>query len=120
MQGEQAAIRQYATESLVADLLPVLDNFDRSLASLESGASSESVLEGIKMVDRQLRSVLESQNLKKLYPEGEVFDPEQHEAIAVTPSEEHADDTVLHVLEAGYKLGDRVIRPAKVRVVKNS
>lgn len=118
MQTEQANIRAYATESLVADLLPVLDNFDRSLASLESGASAESVLEGVKMVDRQLRQVLESQKVVKLHPHGEAFDPEKHEAIAVESTDEHPEDTVVHVLEAGYMLGDKVIRPARVKVAK--
>lgn len=119
-QSEAALLRQLATESLVADLLPVLDNFERSLNSLETGASAESVIEGIKMVDRQLRTVLESVNLVRLYPAGQPFDPDHHEAIAVEASEEHEEDTVLHVLEAGYKLGERVIRPARVKVVKNS
>lgn len=119
VQSEQAQIRQFATESLVTDLLPVLDNFERSLSALESGANTEKVIEGIVMVDRQLRSILEAQSLTRLYPHLEPFDPEQHDAIAIEAGSEHPEDTIVTVIEPGYKLGDKVIRPARVKVAKN-
>jgi molecular chaperone GrpE len=71
---------------------------------------------GIQAVDRQLRSVLEGHNVVRIPAHGELFDPEIHEAVASDPSEEHPENTVLQELEPGYKMAERVIRPARVRV----
>jgi len=117
---ESEETRKYATTELVRQLLPVLDNFERSLAYLASGASPESVLEGLRAVDRQLRAVLESVRLEKIEPTGQPFDPEHHEAVALETSSEHPEGTVLEVLEPGYRMGERVIRPARVKVTKRS
>jgi molecular chaperone GrpE len=114
--GEVLQIRQYATQSLVTDLLPVLDNFARSLSALQSGASIDSIREGIQAVDRQLRGVLESTGLRRIESEGQVFDPEVHEAIGVEERDDVDDNTVVAELEGGYRMGDRVIRPARVRL----
>lgn len=117
---EKIQVRQMATEDLVTQLLPVLDNFDRALTSVGKGASLESVVEGIRMVERQLRSALESQRVTKIDSVGQPFDPAHHEAIATEHSDEHEEGTILHELEAGYKMADRVIRPARVKVVKKN
>ncbi|HVT14159.1 MAG TPA: nucleotide exchange factor GrpE [Fimbriimonadaceae bacterium] len=115
---QRKQLETFATERLVRALLPVLDNFERALASLSSGATSESIEEGLKAVDRQLRQVLEGQNVSRIPSVGHPFDPEVHEALALEPSEEHEDNTVIGELEAGYKMGERVIRPARVRVAR--
>lgn len=115
---ENDQMRAFATERLVTQLLPVLDNFERTIAAFEGGAPAESVMEGIKAVDRQMRSILESHNVARIKAEGEPFDPEIHEAIAMENSEEHPEGTVLNELEAGYRMGEKVIRPARVRVSK--
>lgn len=107
-----------ATQGLVQDLLPVLDNFERTLAAIAAGASSESVTEGVLSIDRQLRTILESRQLTRIKAKGQPFDPNLHEAIGVEESAEHPDNTVLQELEAGYAMGERVIRPARVRVTK--
>lgn len=117
---ESEETRKYATAEMVRQLLPVLDNFERSLAFLASGASTEAVLEGLRAVDRQLRSVLESVKVEKIEPVGQPFDPEHHEAVALEASTEHPEGTVLEVLEPGYRMGERVIRPARVKVTKQS
>ena len=117
---EKIQVRQMATEDLVTQLLPVLDNFERALESVGKGASLESVVGGIKMVERQLRSALESQRVVKIPSVGQPFDPAHHEAIATEHSDEHEEGTILHELEAGYKMADRVIRPARVKVVKKN
>lgn len=117
---ESEETRKYATAELVRQLLPVLDNFERSLAFLASGASTEAVLEGLRAVDRQLRAVLESVKVEKIEPVGQPFDPEHHEAVALEASTEHPEGTVLEVLEPGYRMGERVIRPARVKVTKQS
>ena len=117
-QQEIAALRQFATENLVAELLPVLDNFERTVEHLKAGASPESMLEGIRLVERQLRSALESQNVRRIPAVGATFDPVMHEAIELLESEEHEHDTVVQELEPGYKMGEKVIRPARVKVSK--
>ncbi len=117
-QQEKEELRKFATESLVRQLIPVLDNFERTIGAIESGASKEAVLEGVRAVDRQLRSALEAVKLEKINALGSLFDPEHHEAITTEHSEEHPDDTVIEEIEPGYKMADRVVRPARVKVAK--
>jgi molecular chaperone GrpE len=116
---EKEELRRYATEALVRDLLPVLDNFERSIAALEQGADPDAVREGIRAIDRQFRAVLEGVKLERIHAVGEPFDPERHEAIALEASNEHPEDTVIAEIEPGYRLNDRVIRPARVKVARN-
>lgn len=106
----------FATERMATALLPVLDNFERALASLDTGASADSIVEGLKAVDRQFRQVLENHNVSRIQSVGLPFDPEFHEALAIEESAEHENDTVVEELEPGYRMGDKVIRPARVRV----
>lgn len=110
--------QRYAKEEILNSLFPVLDNFNRTIASLQNGATVESVLEGVGMVERQLRSVLDQQGLTSIPAVGAYFDPEIHEAIAVVETKELPDGTIIEELEKGFKLGERVLRPAKVRVTK--
>lgn len=117
-EDQRRQLEQFATERLVTSLLPVLDNFERALSSHDNGATVESMVEGLKAVDRQFRQVLENQNVTRIPSVGETFDPEIHEALATEMSEEHDDNTVIGELEAGYKMNDKVIRPARVRVAK--
>jgi len=115
---ERQRMREQVTERVVMDLLPVLDNLERTLASIERGATLESVAEGIKGVERQMRSALENVGVKRMQAVGQPFDPEHHDAIAIEASEEHEHDTVMDEVEPGYKLNDRTVRPARVRVAK--
>lgn len=115
---EAEQIRQFATEKLVTGLLPVLDNFERTVAALEGGAPIDSVAEGIRLIDRQFRSVLEGQNVRRIDSHGKPFDPDFHEAIATDDSHELPENTVTTEVEAGYRMADKVIRPARVRVSK--
>lgn len=115
---EADQIRAYANEKLVTSLLPVLDNFERTMAALENGAPLETVIEGIRLVDRQFRSVLESNKVTRIDSHGKPFDPDFHEAIAAEESHELPENTVVGEVEPGYRLADKVIRPARVRVSK--
>lgn len=115
-QEQAAQLRQFATENLVTALLPVLDNFERTVALIQSGASVEQTNAGVQAVERQLRSVLEGQNVRRIESVGKEFDPDIHEAIGMEPSEEYAFNTVILEVEPGYKMGDKVIRPARVKV----
>ncbi len=117
-EDQRKALESFATERLVTSLLPVLDNFERALASYEGGGSAEALVEGLKAVDRQLRQVLESQKVVRIPAVGQQFDPEVHEALVTEASDEHEENTVIGELEAGYMMGEKVIRPARVRVSK--
>jgi molecular chaperone GrpE len=108
--------RRFATENFVTALLPVLDNFERTIAHVDQGATVEQVLTGIKAVERQLRSALESQNVKRIESVGQPFDPTYHEAISMEETSEYEPNTVTFEFEAGYRMGDKVIRPARVKV----
>ena len=120
VEADKQALRTSAKESVVLDLIGVLDNFERTITAVDSGATLESVIEGIKLIERQLRQMLEQHGVKKIDSHGRPFDPELHEAISVEVSEEHDENTVTAELASGYKLADKVIRPARVKVSKKS
>lgn len=115
---EADQLRSFATEKLVTSLLPVLDNFERTIDAVEKGAPIESVIDGIKMVDRQFRTILEAHNVRRIEAHGKPFDPDIHEAIAAEESHELPENTVVGEVEPGYRIADKVIRPARVRVSK--
>ena len=107
---------KYANESLLRDLIPVLDNFDRALAAARAGGESGTVLSGIELIQRELLRMLERAGLTRYSAVGERFDPTRHEAIARVVSPDRAPDTVVHETGPGYALHGRVLRPALVAV----
>jgi molecular chaperone GrpE len=113
---ERAELEKFATANLVRDLLPVLDNFERTLLAIEQGATLESLSEGVTAVEKQLRSVLENRQVKRIESVGMPFDPELHEALGTDFTTEWDPDTVTTEIEPGYMMADRVIRPARVKV----
>jgi len=104
---------------LVTELLPILDNFDRALATMPEEVRSLPWTEGLLLVDRHLRGTLEKQGLKPIEAVGSRFDPTMHEAIIQEESADHEDDQVIAELQRGYLMHDRVIRPSLVKVAKN-
>lgn len=110
--------RKYAVEGLIRDLVPVMDNFERSLAAAEQGASPEAVIDGIRAMQKSLQRALEPVGLIRVESVGMPFDPEIHEALATVETTEVEPDIVTDEIEPGYVLADRVIRPARVRVSK--
>ncbi len=100
---------------LIESLLPVLDAFERALAAHDDPAYDE-FRKGFELIYRQLWDALERQGLERIDAEGKTFDPHLHQAIERVESEAHEDGTVLGVLQPGYRLRDRVLRPATVRV----
>lgn len=110
--------RQQLRGELVADLLPLLDNFDRSLEAAQQ-SSDTGVYEGLRLVREQFEQVLAGYGLERIVTEGERFDPELHEAIAVADvSSDEDDGRVIREWQAGYRFGERVLRAAKVQVGK--
>jgi molecular chaperone GrpE len=110
---EQASLSTRATERLVKELLPIVDDLERALEAAEEHEEAK-LEEGVRLVHRQLASALEGEGLAEIETEGK-FDPHVHDALLSQPSE--ADEgTVIEVLQKGYRLGDRVLRPARVVV----
>ena len=112
---ETESIRRYAGERILADLLPVIDSLEQGLASV---GTDEPAREGLELTYKQLVSALEKQSLMPIDPVGQAFDPGEHQAISMQPTDAHPDNTVLTVLQKGYRLHDRVLRPAMVIVSK--
>jgi len=108
--------RRYAALPFARDLLPALDNIGRAIESADQGEQGQSLLEGFRLVQQQLLSLLEQHHCLPIEALGESFDPHCHEAILQQPSDQHPADTVSMVTETGYQMHDRVVRPAKVIV----
>src|SRR5919204_1988569 len=115
-QERQEHMKQ-ANAWLIAELLPVLDSFDRALASMPPDLRELTWVDGIVLVERQLRMVLERAGLTPIEAEGKPFNPTEHEALLHEESDK-PEDTVISELQKGYKLHDRVLRPALVKVAK--
>jgi len=111
---EMGEFRRYAKADLMRDCLPVLDNLERALAV--PGADSSGLREGVELVLRQFRSKLERYQVKVIESVGLPFDPRFHEAISQAPSAEAKPGSVLHELQKGYLIGDKLLRPAMVVV----
>ncbi len=107
---------RFANEGLVSELLPVLDNFDRALKTPSSSSEDDSYRQGVEMIYRQLKSVLEKQGLKEIKAEGQPFDPFFHEAVQEEETDEYPEGTVLEELQKGYLFQGRLLRPTVVKV----
>lgn len=105
---------KYAAMPLITSLLQVLDNLDRALESAAADDSASSLREGVELVRTQLFDALESQGCQRIEALGQVFDPNFHEAIQMQPHPEAAANTIILEAQSGFKLHDRVVRPAKV------
>jgi molecular chaperone GrpE len=117
---ERAEVYQRARAEVLLELLPVLDNFERALASLEkSEGDAASLRHGVELIHRQFKDALTKLGLQPVEAVGQTFDPHLHEAVTIEPTDEHEENTVIEEFERGYKLGDKLLRPAKVKVAAN-
>jgi molecular chaperone GrpE len=107
---------RFANESLIRELLPVLDNFDRALQAARNEPAAAAVTAGIELIQRELLRVIEKFGATPFSSVGQPFDPERHEAVARVPTTEHAEMTVVAETARGYLLNGRVLRPAMVSV----
>ncbi|RLK50763.1 molecular chaperone GrpE [Alkalispirillum mobile] len=116
-QADVEKARKYAVEKIAGDLLGVKDSLEMGVkAATDEGADPQKLLEGSELTLKMLSQVLERFNVEEVNPEGERFNPEYHEAVAAQPSHQHEPNTVLNVMQKGYALHDRVLRPAMVVV----
>jgi len=112
---------QYSNSALIKSLLPVIDNFERAIAVDPSSADTASILKGLQLVHDQLLSVLKSQSVEVIAPEpGTPFNPEHHQALMQESSDKYREPTVTKLLQPGYSLHGRTLRPASVAVSKTS
>lgn len=106
---------QRAANQVIEELLPVLDNFERAMKA--AAEHDEKLLtDGVQIVYKQLKDILEKRGLCEIDAKGAAFDPNMHEAVICQPSNDHDEDIVMQVLEKGYQLDDKVLRPARVIV----
>jgi molecular chaperone GrpE len=116
IEEERAQQVRDANLSYVKRLLPVLDDFERAMASGTSEELESNWGKGIQLVERNLRGLLTADDVQRIDAEGAEFDPREHEAVGSQPSPDVAEGHILHVVRPGYRKGDRIIRPAQVIV----
>ena len=114
-QEDIAKAHRFGVERFGVDLLAVKDSLEAALAA--ENASVDNLRSGVELTLRQLESAFEKQSIREIYPVGEKFDPHRHQAISMLPSEKEPN-TIINVLQKGYLLHDRVLRPALVTVAK--
>jgi molecular chaperone GrpE len=123
LEKDKANAVAYANESFAKDILAVIDSFEQALASIEganeenSGEVLEKMKEGVKLTYEQLKKILEKNHIKEIPCDGE-FDPEVHQAIMQVESDEHESGDIVQVMQKGYTIKDRVLRPAMVSTCK--
>jgi len=117
---ELAERLQFANQQLIAQLLPVVDDLERVLACDSDSTCVEDIIGGVRLVIEQLHRVLQSFGVERIEPDQERFDPSLHEAVALVETPDVAEGTILQVDAPGYRLHDRVLRPARVVVAKET
>ena len=109
---------KYGVERLLNELLPVVDNLEHALEKLSDDASKEDK-EGIELTLKSFESALDKFGMRPIYPENEQFNPEKHEAVSVVLDEGKDDGLVGEIFQRGWELHNRILRPARVTVIKN-
>jgi molecular chaperone GrpE len=120
MLKEQTEFAAAACKDLVVELIPVLDNFERALKAGGQSKDSAAFCKGMEMVHGQLVEILKRAGLDEIDPLGQEFDPLHHEAVLQVGSDEHEDNTVVEVMQKGYELKGKLLRPAAVKVSKKN
>lgn len=115
---EVTRARLYGAESLAREFLSVGDNLQRALDSSEDATDLDSMKEGLELTFKSFESALKSAGITSIDPAGENFDPEKHEALSLVQDESREENTVIEVVQKGFMILDRVLRPAKVIVSK--
>jgi molecular chaperone GrpE len=113
VEEERSETARFASAALIINLLPLIDDLDRALKNVDTHLAGLTWVDGIRLIHRKFQAVLEMSGVQEIEADGEDFDPSQHEAVSQAPGEENK---VVAVVQKGYRLGDRVIRPAMVVV----
>jgi molecular chaperone GrpE len=116
---EQQDFREYAVADALKSLLPVMDSFELALKNASTGADAAGLRSGLELVRKQFQDALARLGVREIEAQGAPFDPQWHQAVEVVETDEAEDNHVLEELQRGYKLKDRLLRPAMVRVARN-
>jgi molecular chaperone GrpE len=116
VERDQSQVYQMAVGSILKRYLDVIDDLERALKNKPQDGDGAVWAEGIELVYRKMLSLLESEGLQQMDANGQIFDPNFHEAISQEPSRDHESGQIIEVIKQGYMIGERVIRPALVRV----
>jgi molecular chaperone GrpE len=119
MDRERRELAEYASADILKDLLPILDNFERALQA-PATAESDAFRKGIELIHKQMLDVLRKRGVKPIEALGTDFDPNFHQAVIHEESATHREGEVMAELQRGYLLGERLLRPAMVKVAKPS
>ncbi|MTI66616.1 MAG: nucleotide exchange factor GrpE [Firmicutes bacterium] len=115
---EKESIYSYANQELMTEFVTVIDNFERAFTTVSKEDKEKSFYEGMEMVYKQMMDILKKKGLEEIEALGKEFDPNLHQAVLHEESDEYEEDIVSDVLQKGYKLKDRVVRPSMVKVSK--
>lgn len=115
-QKEKVELIKYASERVVGELLPVLDNFERAASAAKVNPDFTAFSQGVDMIFRQLQTALSKEGLTVMEAVGQPFDPNLHDAVLRVDSEEHPENTVVEEIQKGYYLKEKVLRPCMVKV----
>ena len=115
---EKEEFVKYAAETVIRELLPIVDSLDQALVAVDKQSDPQAVIKGVHLIYRQLLGLLEKEGVKRISTVGERFDPHKHEAVAQVETDGKPEDTVAEEVQVGYTMHGKVIRPAIVKVAK--
>jgi len=118
VERENADLNATLTASVLTRILPMLDDFELAMKNAPTEGDGAKWASGLALVHKKFTNILENEGIKRIEAEGQVFDPNIHEAVVHEDSANHESGHVIEILRQGYKLGDRVLRPALVKVAK--
>lgn len=120
-ENERKELILAANQNLLMEMLPILDNFSLALTHKPKELANNSYITGLEQIKSQLEQIFFSQGLEEIKTKpGDIFDPSLHEAISHEENEKYPEDQIIEVVQAGYKLGEKLLRPVKVRVSKGN
>jgi molecular chaperone GrpE len=117
VERERRELSEYAGADILTDLLPIIDDLERALQA-SAGSDAESYRRGVELIHKQMTDLLRKRGVKPIDAVGAQFDPRYHEAVMQESTDEHREGEVMAELRRGYTLGDRLLRPATVKVAK--
>ena len=116
IERERGEFVSLANAALISNLLPILDDFERALETVPDDLQGLTWVEGVLLIERRLRMILEQEGLSEIEAVGEQFNPELHHAVVREETTEHGENTIVGEMQKGYRLHDKVLRPSMVRV----
>jgi molecular chaperone GrpE len=120
VERERGELYQHGRDDVLLQFLPVVDNFERALSSLEtSEGDAEALRHGVELIHKQFKDALSKFGLEAVEAVGQTFDPHVHEAVTTEVTDKHKENTVIQEFQRGYRIGDRLLRPAKVKVASS-